>query len=1059
MRNTLSEDQIERHLLDNFICPLGYDYVFGPELLPDGKQPERTPGEVVLKNRLRRSIARLNPQLPADACELVFRKIQRTANPDILLNNMAAHRWLTEGVEVEYRTKSGEIRTELTQLIDFENPDNNEWLAVNQFTVIENHKNRRPDVVIFVNGLPLVLFEIKNAVAEKATIQAAFNQIQTYKKDIPSLFQWNALCILTDGWSARAGTMAAALNRFQVWKSADGQQIIDEKSRETELLVKGMLDHRRLLDLLRHFIVFEEEKSGLVKKVAAYHQYFAVNKALACVQTASKTGGDGRGGVVWHTQGSGKSLSMVFLTSKLAVNAAMQNPTVVVLTDRNDLDQQLFETFANCRQLLRQTPKQAESRSHLKTLLQVASGGVVFTTIQKFVETELVRLPDGSEKRVIAPFPELSPRRNVVVIADEAHRSQYDFIDGFAHNLRRALPNATFLGFTGTPIEKVDADTRRVFGDYIDIYDIQRAERDGATVKIFYESRLAKIRLDEAEQRELDARVDAVMDEYLTENEELTQRQQQTAKWTRVEAVVGAKKRLAKVAADIVEHFEKRDHAALSKAMIVCMSRRIAVEVYEEIRKIRPGWHDEDDAKGQIKVVITGSASDDAALQTHVRNKNSNDGIARRLKDPKNDLKIVIVRDMWLTGFDAPVLNTLYVDKPMSGHNLMQAIARVNRVFMEKQGGLIVDYIGIAHNLKLALDNYIANEGKGELAYDFEDAANALKLYFEKVQGLFAKTGNQQGFKYLFYHQLTTTAQRLEYIADMADYIFGLDNGKGKEIFGQHVGNLMKAYALAGAHQYATEIHDDVALFQAVRSFIQKTTDENIEKRQREKGAKTIEEVETAIRELVNESILTDDVVDLFAAAGLKTPDITSILSEDFLKEIKGMQRKNLALEMLKKLLAEEIKIYGQTNIVQSKKFSEMLAQAVLRYQNNILTSAEVLEELMQMARDFKKAKNKGAELGLTEKETAFYDALAENESAREILNDAVLTKIAIELFENIRKNASIDWSVKESARAKLRVMIKRILRQYNYPPDLQEKAIELVLQQAEWLVPGEVES
>ena len=1032
---TIFESQIEEIALRLLRDENGYSIEYGPDLL-EGAHPERTFTEVILKARLRAAIDRLNPRIPEEAREEAYKKALRTQALTVIDNNEAFHSLLTEGVDVKFSIGEGKSRTDKVWLVDFKHPesDKNEFLAVNQFTVVENNTNKRPDIVLFINGLPVVVFELKNAADENADLQAAFHQLQTYQQVIPSLFTCNVFEIISDGWFAKAGTISSDYSRFMEWKSVDGQHVVDSK-REPELepLIKGMLNKSTLLDILRHFIVFEKTKEKTIKKVAAYHQYFAVNKAIISTLRASanesghftaehpsvyglpsvehQPKGDKRAGVVWHTQGSGKSLSMVFYAGKLVLAEEMNNPTIVVLTDRNDLDQQLFETFSNCQQLLRQTPVQAANREDLKKLLSVASGGIVFTTIQKFLPEE-----NGGV------YPTQTERRNVVVIADEAHRSQYDFIDGFARHMRDALPNASFIGFTGTPIEKEDRNTQAVFGNYIDVYDIQQAVEDGATVRIYYESRLAKIELSAADQQKMDERVEEV-----TEDDELTDRQRRFAKWTGKEAVVGSTDRLKQVAADIVAHFEKRISAADGKGMIVCMSRRICVALYNEIIKLRPQWDSPDDDKGVIKIVMTGSASDPLDWQEHIRNKERRKAIGNRLKDPKDPLKLLIVRDMFLTGFDAPCLNTMYIDKPMNGHTLMQAIARVNRVFGDKEGGLVVDYIGIAQDLKNALLVYAASQGKGQITFDQEVAVAKMLEYYEIVVGMFA------GFDYRRYFTLEPKA-KLNFILDAANYIADLSEVKegntvrnGKDRFVENVIRLQRAFGLAVPHPKALEIRDDLAFFQAIKARFAKF-DETTKTR-------TNEEIETAIRQIINDAIISSEVIDVFDAAGIRKPDI-SILSDEFLAEIQGMDRRNLALELLKRLLNDEIKTRGQMNMVQGRKFSEMLAEAVKRYQNGLIDSTKIIEELIQLAKDIRAADERGEQLNLRPDELAFFDALADNPNAEALLGDQTLKQIAHELVESVRNNTSIDWQLKQSVQAKLRVMVKRILRKYKYPPD-----------------------
>jgi type I restriction enzyme R subunit len=1049
LANFITESEIEQIALDILNEDLGYTVLYGPDIA-EGDKKERDYTEVVLQQRLKTAIDKFNPTIPEEAKEEAFKKALRTVTVGLADNNEHFHRMLTEGVDVKFSIGEGKTKTDKVWLIDFENPKSNEFLAINQFTVVENHNNKRPDIVLFVNGLPLVVIELKNATDETADVKAAYNQLQTYKQLVPSLFNYNTFLLVSDGWFAKAGTLSSDYSRFMEWKTADGITVVDSlREPEMEPMIKGLLNKETLLDVIRHFIVFEKTKEKTIKKIAAYHQYYAVNKAIeSTIRAASvpenvaneppshfglpsvkdQPKGDQRAGVVWHTQGSGKSLSMVFYTGKLVLAEEMNNPTILVLTDRNDLDQQLFETFGNCEQLIRQKPKQAESRDDLREKLSVASGGVVFTTIQKF-------LPETTG----AKYPELSNRRNIVVIADEAHRSQYDFIDGFAKNMRDALPNASFIGFTGTPIEKEDKNTQAVFGNYIDVYDIQQAVLDGATVRIYYESRLAKIDLSDTDQKILDQRVEEV-----TENDELTEKQKRFAKWASKEAVVGSVQRLKQIALDIVTHFEQRLSAADGKGMIVCMSRRICVELQNEIIKLKPNWYDAADDKGKIKVIMTGSASDPLDWQEHIRNKPRRKAIGDRLKDPKDELKLVIVRDMWLTGFDAPCLHTLYIDKPMNGHNLMQAIARVNRVFGDKDGGLVVDYIGIAQDLKKALAIYTENQGKGKLAFDQEEAVAKMLEFYELVVDMFGS------FEFQKYFDLDPRL-KLNFILDAANHLLELkdeDGRNGKQRFKDHVTNLSKAFAISVPHQKAFEIRDDLAFFQAIKARFAKF--DETQKKQ------TNEEIETAIRQIVNDAIVSKEVIDVFEAAGIKKPDI-SILSDEFMAEIQGMPRKNLALELLKRLLNNEIKNRSKTNLIQSKKFSEMLAQAVKRYQSGLIEAAAVIEELIKLAKDIRAADQRGEKLNLRVDELAFYDALADNPKAETILGDDTLKAIAHELVDSVRRNTSIDWQLKESVQAKLRVLVKRILRKYKYPPDDPETgeynvSVTKVLDQAELL-------
>lgn len=1006
-------------------------------LSPEEQELERPNlSEVVLKSRLKRAIETINPNLSEEAREQALRQVLNLPSQNLIDNNEAFHRLLTEGIEIEVMGEEG-IKGEKVWLVDFSHPENNEFLACNQFTVIENNINKRPDVVLFVNGLPLVVIELKNPTDENATVQKAFTQLQNYKNAIPSLFYYNATLVASDGLDARAGTISSDISRFLAWKSSDGFKEDTATTPQIETLIKGMVSKNVLLDLIRHFIVFEKSKkedakTGLssvvnIKKIAAYHQYFAVNKAIEETLRATSEQGNGKAGVVWHTQGSGKSLSMVFYTGKSVLE--LNNPTIVVITDRNDLDDQLFDTFASCKQLLRQEPVQAHNRENLKELLRVAGGGIIFTTIQKFFPE------DGS-----ANFDLLSERKNIIVIADEAHRSQYGFGAkttekngeiitkyGFAKYLRDALPHASFIGFTGTPIEKEDASTPAVFGNYVDVYDIAQAVEDGATVRIYYESRLAKVHLRPEEAAKLDEEVEAI-----TEGEESTAKEKAKAKWAQLEAIVGHRDRLKIVATDLVDHFEKRREAFEGKGMVVCMSRRIAVELYEEIIKIRPDWHNKDLSKGAIKVVMTSSSSDPENWQIHSTTKQDRKAIGERFKDESDELKLVIVRDMWLTGFDVPCLHTMYVDKPMRGHNLMQAIARVNRVFKDKPGGLIVDYIGIASDLKTALATYTASGGQGAPTLDQNEAVAAMLEKFEIVEQMFA------GFNYKKYFSADTRA-KLTIILEAQEHILGLEDGKNR--YTKQVALLSQAFALSVPNLKAMEIKDEVGFFQAVKARLTKFEPTGT--------GKSDAEIETAIRQIVDKAVVSEGIVDVFDAAGIKKPDI-SILSDEFLAEIQGMERKNLALELLKKLLNDEIKLRMRKNFIQSRKLSEMLESAIKKYQNNLLTAAQVIEELVKLAKDIRESDKRGEALNLRDDELAFYDALANNDSAKEVLGDKQLAAIAIEVFRSVKGNATIDWTLKESVRARLRRDVKRILNRYGYPPDQQLIATENILKQAE---------
>ncbi|MGQ9635867.1 MAG: type I restriction endonuclease subunit R [Bryobacteraceae bacterium] len=998
---------------------LRYAILAGPEIAPGEPRAERDDyRQVVLERRLRQALERLNPHLSSDVLEEACRKLTRPESPSLVANNRTVHKYLVEGVPVEYPRRDGSVASDAARVLDFENPENNDFLAVHQYTVVEDHRERRADVVIFVNGLPLAVIELKNAASGGATIWSAFNQLHTYKQDIPSLFTFNEALVISDGVEARIGTLTADREWFMPWRTIEGEDLADTRLPQLQVVLEGVFDKRRFLDLIRYFIVFEDIGGGvLVKKMAGYHQYHAVNLAVESTVRAASAGGDKRAGVVWHTQGSGKSLTMAFYAGRVVQHPAMENPTLVVITDRNDLDDQLYGTFARCHELLRQQPSQALNRAHLRELLRTGSGGVIFTTVQKFFPTE------GEDQH-----PLLSDRRNIVVIADEAHRSQYDFIDGFARHMREALPNASFIGFTGTPIELEDKNTRAVFGNYVSIYDIERAVKDGATVPIYYESRLAKLTLDENEKPKLDEEF-----EELTEGEEVEHKERLKTKWAQLEALVGTEKRIALIAEDIVSHFERRSEAMEGKAMVVCMSRRICVALYNAIVKIRPDWHHADDAQGQVKIVMTGSASDPPQWQQHIRSKQRREGLAARFKDPTDPFQIVIVRDMWLTGFDVPCLHTMYLDKPMRGHGLMQAIARVNRVFRDKPGGLVVDYLGLAHELKQALANYTESGGKGQTAINQAEAVALMLSKYEICCAMFHGFDRSQW-------NAGTAQQRLSVLPAAQEHVLRQEDGKNR--FVKAVGDLSKAFALAVPHDKALEIRDDVAFFQAVRTVLTKSATG---------GRRSSEDLELAIRQIVSRAVASDGVIDIFEAAGLKKPDI-SILSDEFLAEIRGMPHKNLAVEMLRKLVEGEIRTRSRKNIVQGRAFSQLLEDAIRRYQNRAIEMAQVIEELIALAKEMREADRRGENLGLTEDEIAFYDALEVNDSAVKVLGDETLRAIAQELVRTVRENVRIDWTARENVRAQMRVMVKRILRRYGYPPDKQARATELVLEQAEVL-------
>jgi type I restriction enzyme R subunit len=1037
----ISEAAVEQMVLDQ-LADLGYAIATDTEIGPDGKAPEREAyADVILTRRLATAIEKLNPSIPLEARGDALRKVFSSEKPSLVEENRRLHKLMVEGVDVEFYSDDGTIRGDKVRLIDFADPDANDWLATGQFTVIEGSINRRPDVVVFINGLPLGVIELKAPGGENATLTSAFNQLQTYKTQISSLFRTNAVLVTSDGITARIGSLTSDSERFMPWRTTDGKVIAAKGQPELQVLIEGIFDRRRLLDLLHDFTVFGEMSSGLAKIIAGYHQFHAVRHAVDKTVEAAAPQGDRKVGVIWHTQGSGKSLLMAFYAGQLVRRPELENPTIVVVTDRNDLDDQLFSTFSMCRDLIRQTPVQADSRDDLQSALSRASGGVVFTTIQKFS-------PATGE----ATYPMLSDRRNIVVIADEAHRSQYGFrarieqksgeiAYGFAKYLRDALPNASFIGFTGTPIEKDDVNTPAVFGEYIDVYDISRAVEDGATVPIYYESRLARIELPEQEKPRIDAEVD-----YLTEDEATTEQERIKRKWATVEALVGSEKRLAMVAADLVRHFEDRVAAMDGKAMVVCMSRRICVALYNQIIALRPGWHSDDDVAGMIKVVMTGSATDPQDWQPHIGTKSRRDLLAKRAKDPKDTLKLVIVRDMWLTGFDAPSMHTMYIDKPMKGHGLMQAIARVNRVFRDKPAGLVVDYIGIAQNLKNALGQYSGADQR-QAGIDEAEAVAVLLEKYEVVKAMYHGFNYARGLAGTSHERLVVLAEAIEWILNRQHESAAKEaseDGKRRENrrYQDAVLALSKAFALASASDDARDIRDEVGFFQTVRAALVKSADGS---------GKGVADREFAIQQILDRAVVSTEIVDILAAAGITTPDI-SILSDEFLAEIQQLEKKNLALEALRKLLNDEIRSRSKTNIVESKRFSERLEAAIARYHTNAISTVEVLQELIDLAKEVRAARRRGDDEGLSQDEIAFYDALAESESAVELMGNDSLKVIAHELLISLKSSVSVDWSHRENARARMRVLVKRILRKYGYPPDLQDAAVQTVLRQAEAL-------
>ncbi|CUH60212.1 type I restriction endonuclease subunit R [Thalassobacter stenotrophicus] len=1041
---SFTEDLVEQVAL-GILQELGWRYENPVSIAPDGPERLRVSNtETVLSGVLEAAARRLNPSIPDDALHVALKQVQVSETPSLIEENRRIHRMLVDGVDVEYRRPDGSIKGDKVRLIDFGEPANNDLMVTNQFTVVEGGHNRRPDVVAFVNGLPLVVIELKNAASENATIEDAFNQLQTYKAQIPSLFRTNAALITSDGLLARVGSLSAGEDRFMPWRTVTGAQddFTPEGPKEMETLLRGLMQPENLLQLVRDFTVFGDKGDGVFKIIAGYHQFHGARKALTSAVKAVDEHGDRKVGVIWHTQGSGKSFLMAFFAGLLVRAPEMQNPTILVVTDRNDLDDQLYGTFSLCRDLVRQTPEQIADRDDLRQKLDRRSGGVIFSTLQKFS-------PMAGEE----DFPMLSDRRNIVVIADEAHRSQYGFdakLDrttgarkyGYAHYLRQALPNASFAGFTGTPIEAADVNTPAVFGDYVDVYDISRAVEDKSTVPIYYESRLARVELETEKLPEIDAAVDALFDD-----ETISEQEKAKSNWSSVERLVGAPPRLDIVAQDIVDHFEDRLEAMAGKGMIVCMSRAICVDLYSRITALRPDWHSEDDKEGAIKVVMTGSASDPLEWQQHIGSKMRRDLLAKRARNPADPLKMVIVRDMWLTGFDAPCMHTMYIDKPMRGHGLMQAIARVNRVFKDKPGGLVVDYIGIGQNLKKALQNYTATD-RDQTGIDEEEAVAALQELVERSQNFFSGFDYRAGIDGAPQDRLQALAGAMEWALEKqkarADSARD-EKAKKAELtyYADLVSNLSKAFALGSASDYAQSVKEEVGFFQAVRAALSKTSP---------KSGMSKREKEFAIGQLISDAIADASIIDVLAAAGMRTPEI-SVLSEEFLSEIQNMEHKNLALEALRKLLAGEIKARQQKNVVEAKAFSERLEAAVARYHANAITSLEMIQELIDMAKDLQASVQRGDDLGLGEEELAFYDALAQNESAVEMLGNEELRKIAHVLVEQLQKNVTVDWHLKESARAKLRILVRRILKKYGYPPDLAPIAITTVLGQAETLL------
>lgn len=1049
MSTNFVESQLEEAALEWFE-ELGYEVVFGPDISPDGDYPERDDyQQVILTERLREALERINPRLPAEAIADAIRQITVPQSPSLVMNNRAFHKMLTEGIDVSARQPDGSYRTEKAYIIDGKQPRNNELMAANQFTIVEHGNEKRPDIIVFLNGIPVVVLELKSAINENVDISDGYNQLQTYKETLPSLFTYNAFMVTSDGINAKVGTLTASQDWFMAWRTIDGEDVASGSIPQLEVLIKGMFDPARFFDIIQHFVLFQSNGSDTTKILGGYHQYHAVNKAVQSTERATMEQGDRRIGVIWHTQGSGKSLSMVFYAGKLVVNEELENPTIVVITDRNDLDDQLFGTFYASRELLRNTPVQAEDRDHLRRLLnQRTSGGIIFTTIHKFAPKETsdavsehpLLAADGRSTYQVDEV--LTDRKNVVVIADEAHRSQYGFSAdvvkgkeeasikyGYAKYMRDSLPNASYIGFTGTPVELTDKNTRAVFGDYIDIYDMTRAVEDGTTVKIFYESRIAKLELPE----DMKPKVDSEYDE-ITEHEELTQKERLKTKWARLEAIVGAKQRVERIAKDIVDHFEKREQAQEhegGKAMVVAMSRRIAIDLYREIVALRPDLHSDDLLGGKIKVVMTGSSSDPVDWQPFITTKAQRETLAKRMKDRNDELKIAIVRDMWLTGFDVPSMHTMYIDKPMSGHNLMQAIARVNRVFKDKQGGLVVDYIGIAENLKKALNEYTESD-RQTTGVDTEVAAEVLLEKWDLIKELL------HGHDYSKFFS-GRASERMQAIVETMDFVIGL-RAERKQGYIRLVTEMAKAYSLCATTDTAQKLNEEVGFHKAVKAGLVKMLSEDGRK-------KTKSDLDAELNQLISKAISSNEVVDVLGSVGLSKPNF-AILSDEFLEEVRGMKQKNLAVELLNRLLQGDIRSFSRRNLVQSKKFSELLEASIRKYQNRTVETTQVIMELIELAKKVQEAHKRGEESGLNADELAFYDALADNESAREVLGDEILRQIAQDLTKSIRNSITVDWSIRESVQAKMRMDVKKLLKKYGYPPDKTAHAVEVVMEQ-----------
>ncbi|MEJ7161525.1 HsdR family type I site-specific deoxyribonuclease [Staphylococcus epidermidis] len=1033
MNFQFNEDDLEQVALE-WLQSLSYDYKKGNELSMTGLAPERkSDQDVVLHERLEKALKKINSDIHPRFIEKAIHELILEKSPNLLENNLTFHENLINGIEIEDYDDEGQSVVEIVKIVDFEHPQNNDFLAVNQFTVVNGDYTKRPDIVLFINGLPIVVIELKNSTNETVGVEDGYHQLKTYKMRIPQLFTFNEVLVTSDGINTKAGSLTANYDRFMTWRSKDGETESSSSLASLDVLIHGMLNPETLLDLIRYFVLFQDDGKGHISKIlAAYHQYYAVNKAVDRALLASSGQGDGKGGVIWHTQGSGKSLTMVFFSGKLI--QMLNNPTLVVVTDRNDLDNQLYSTFVKSKGrsgkgLLRQTPKQAETRKELKSLLSVESGGIVFTTMQKFE-------PEQNETTMAA----LTERKNVIVMADEAHRTQYGFNAkyddkgegikyGYAKYLRDALPNATFVGFTGTSVASTDKNTQMVFGNYIDVYDMTQAVADGSTVKIYYESRVIPLNLPQ--NLDLD---EAYND--ITEDQEEDVKQRLKSKWSRIEALAGAKPRVEALAKDIIQHFETRQQAMKGKGMIVTMSRRIAVDLYDEIIRLKPEWHSDDDDKGVIKVVMTGSSSDPASFQRHIGPKKRRNLLEKRMKDVNDELQLVIVRDMWLTGFDVPSMHTMYIDKPMKGHNLMQAIARVNRVFKDKPGGLIVDYVGIAESLKEALKEYTESD-QDQTAIDTDKAVELVLLKYDVIQDMLYN---------LDYSKFNSEKKSERYyaISDTMDYVIGLGEDE-RQRFIKTVTELGKAFALCATEPTAQELNDEIAFFKAVKAGLVKL----LQPPKEGKTRKTPAEVEAEINQLVSQSVVTEDVIDVYQTLGLEQPDL-SILSDDFLKDVEGLKQKNVAVELLNRLLKGQVKSLMKTNATVSKRFSEMLGNSINKYNSRSIETSKVIEELIQLAKDIKQEQQRGNELGLNSDEIAFYDALASHETAKEAMGDKELRAIAHELTKTVKENMGVDWSKRDSAKAKMRVAVRRLLKKYGYPPDLQKMAVEQVVEQAE---------